>query len=195
MSPKPHVSSVVKSCSWQLRRIGQIRKYLSTEASEKLIHAFVSSRLDNGNSLLFGIADYHINRLQSIQNTAARILTKTGKYDHITPVLEGLHWLPLKQRIIFKIVTLTYRCLHGLAPSYLAELLVPYTPERSLRSSDSYQLKVPRSKTKSFGDRAFKHAAPILWNHLPLPIRKSKTYTSFKSNLKSYLFKEGFKRS
>jgi hypothetical protein len=111
-----HVSSIVKSCNWQLRRVGQIRKFLTNSTAEKVIHAFVSSRLDNGNSLLYGLPEYQIERLQRIQNTAARIVTKTPKFDHITTVRKNLHWLPVQQRIIFKLNTLTYRCLHGIAP-------------------------------------------------------------------------------
>ncbi len=93
MNLQPHVSSIVKSCNWQLRRIGQIRKFLTLEAAEKLIHAFISSKLDNGNSLLYGLPDYQTDRLQRIHNTAARILTQTHKFAHITPILKELHWL------------------------------------------------------------------------------------------------------
>jgi hypothetical protein len=195
MTLQPHVSSLVRSCNWQLRRIGQLRKYLTTEAAEKIIHAFISSRLDNGNSLLFGLPDYQINRLQRIHNTAARILTLTNKYSHITPILESLHWLPIQYRIMFKILTLTYRCLNGSAPSYLSQLLSPYNPPRSLRSSDQLLLTIPKTKTKTYGDRAFQNAAPKLWNGLPLSIRQATTLTSFKKQLKCYFFEESFKRT
>ena len=188
------MSALVKSCNYQLRRIGQIRKYLTQEAAEKLIHAFVSSRLDNGNALLYGLPDYQIVRLQRIHNTAARILTRKRKFDHISPVLADLHWLLVKQRIVYKILTLTYRCLHGSAQDYLSELLTPYAPSRTLRSSDSTLLSVPKSRTKSYGDRAFRNASPKLWNNLPLNIRQSETFSTFKSSLKSYLFKESFER-
>lgn len=195
MNLRPHVTSIVKSCNYQLRRIGQIRKYLSTDAAEKLIHAFVSSRLDNGNALLYGLPDYQIDRLQRIHNTAARILTLKRKFDHISPVMAELHWLPVHQRIIFKILTLTFRCLNGSAPPYLSEMLTPYVPSRSLRSSASLLLQVPKSRTKSYGDRAFCNASPRLWNNLPLEIRQSKTLASFKLRLKSYLYKESFERN
>ena len=195
MTLQPHVSALVKSCNWHLRRIGQIRKFLTMEASEKIVHAFISSRLDNGNSLLYGLPDCQIQRVQDVHNTAAWILTLTKKHDHITPVLKSLHWLPVKQRIIFKILTLTFKCLTGLAPYYLSELLQPYSPPRLLRSSNNRLLKEFRSRTKSYGDRAFKTAAPKLWNKLPLSIRQSKTLASFKSQLKHHLFKEAYKRT
>ena len=91
MTLKPHISSLVKSCYWQLRKIGQLLKYLTKDAADKLIHAFISSQLDNSNGLLCGLPDYRIKRLQRVHNTAARILTLTRKHDHITPVLNELH--------------------------------------------------------------------------------------------------------
>ena len=192
MTLKPHVSAIVKSCNYQLRRIGLIRKYLSRDASEKLIHAFITSRLDNGNSLLYGLPDYLTDKLQRIHNTAARILTQTKKFDHITPTLRDLHWLPVKNRIIFKILILTFRCLHGLAPAYLSQLLHPYLPARSLRSSNLLLLKITKTRSKSYGDRAFQNSAPKIWNSLPLNIRQCETLASFKSKLKEHLFKESY---
>ena len=195
MTLKPHIAAIVKSCNWQLRRIGQIRKFLTDEAAEKLIHAFISSRLDNGNSLLYGLPDYLLDRLQHVHNTAARILTRTPKYEHITPILADLHWLPIKQRIIYKLMTLTNRSLNGLAPQYLAQHLIPYSPSRSLRSIDSSLLTVPKSRTKSYGDRAFQNCSPRLWNTLPLYVRQKDTFAGFKSALKHHLFKQSFERN
>ena len=134
------------------------------------------------------LPDYQLKRVQRIQNTAARILTRTRKHDHITPVLEALHWLPVVKRIDFKILTLAYKCLHNLAPKYLEDLLEWYTPTRSLRSSDQHLLKVPKTRLKTFGDRSFSKAAPTLWNSLPLPIRSAESLDSFKKQLKTYLF-------
>ena len=155
--------------------------------------AFISSRLDNANSLLYGLPDYQIKRLQRIQNTAARILTRTAKHDHITPVLKELHWLPVEKRIMYKIILLTYRCLHNLAPPYLSCLLELHESERNLRSTQKFLLKAPKSNKKSFGDRAFTNAAPRLWNSLPLQIRQCKTLSSFKTNLKTHLFSKSYR--
>ena len=110
-----------------------------------------------------------------------------------TPILKDLHWLPVRQRIIFKIVTLTDHCRNVLVPPYLAQLLVPYSLSRSLRSSDSYLLKEPRTRTKSYGNRAFINASPRLWSKWPLTIRQSDTLSTLKSCLKKYLFQESFK--
>ncbi len=116
MYMKCHINNTTRTCYSQLRSLTQIRKYLSTEAIIKLCHAFITSRLDNMNSILFKIPDYQIQRLQNIQNNTARLINKLKKTDHITPVLIDLHWLPVEQRIKFKILLLVYKCLNDQAP-------------------------------------------------------------------------------
>ena len=183
---KSQINNVVKNCHFHLREIGKIRTYLSTEAASSLIHAFISSRLDYGNSLLCGMPDTDLNKLQKVQNTAARILTKTKKYDHISPVLQELHWLKVKQRIEYKICSLTYKCLNDLAPSYLAELIHP-SRNSNLRSGNQYMLEVPRARP-FYGERAFQYAAPSLWNNLPISVKSATSLESFKTKLKTHLF-------
>jgi hypothetical protein len=190
MLMKDQITSVVKGCNIQVRSIGRIRQYLSFEAASNLIHAFISSRLDYGNSLLSGLPNNSLTKLQRVQNTAARILTKTKKYDHITPILDDLHWLTVPKRIDFKILMLTYKCLNQLAPPYLSELLEIYQPSRPLRSGTRSVLKVPRTRLKTYGDRAFACKAPRLWNDLPSEIKIAPSLDSFKTKLKSYLFKK-----
>ena len=134
-----------------------------------------------------GLPQYQINKLQSIQNTAARIINKLHKHDHITETLKTLHWLPVKSRIIFKIALLTYKTMNNLAPSYLKDLLNVYRPTRTLRSSSQSLLKKTIIYTNT-GRRSFKYSAPEIWNSLPLNIRQSETITSFRKKLKTYLF-------
>ena len=156
------------------------------------MHAFVFSKIDYCNSLLHGLPTTSVKHLQRIQNIAARILSRTKKFDHITPVLMRLHWLPVEERIIFKVLLLTFQALNGLAPQYLEELLTPYMPSKTLRSSEQKQLSVPPSRLKSYGDRSFCVAAPRLWNSLPADIRDQEKIGSFKSKLKTYLFTKAF---
>ncbi|KAF7646093.1 hypothetical protein LDENG_00193770, partial [Lucifuga dentata] len=141
-----HIKSITKTAFFQLSNIAKIRPILSLRDAETVIHAFVSSRLDYCNVLLSGLPNYAIRSLQLVQNAAARILTKTRKYDHITPVLASLRWLPVQARADFKVLLLTYKALHGLAPPYLSELLTPYTPARPLRSLDAALLVIPSIK-------------------------------------------------
>ncbi len=110
---------------------------LSMSNTEMLIHAFMTSRLDYCNALLGGCSARLINKLQMVQNAAARVLTRTRKYDHISPVMSTLHWLPIKHRIDLKILLIIYKALNGLAPQYLGELLLHYSPPRPLRSQNS----------------------------------------------------------
>ena len=187
---KEHVLSVCKGAYAQLRKICSIRKFMTDDAVAQLIHAFVTSRLDYCNSLLASLPDITLRKLQWVQNAAARILTRTRKYDHITPILIDLHWLPIPLRIIFKILLLTYRTLHDLSPEYLKELIIPYEPSRNLRSASTHLLTPVRTRLTTYGDHAFSAVAPKLWNNLPADIRNAGTLDTFKSSLKTHLFKQ-----
>ena len=171
------------------RYLGGIRRYLSEETSEILVHAFISSKLDKCNSLLYGLPKHLLNGLRSIQNTAARIVTLSKRFDHITPIMFKLHWLRLSYRIHFKILLLVYKCLNGLAPIYLSELLRYSISPRLLRSSSQNFLAVPRSRSKTYGDNAFSVVAPKLWNQLPPELRGATSVDQFRKHLKTYLFK------
>ena len=133
-----------------------------------------------------------ISSLQSVQNTAARIVTLTKKFDHITPVLIQLHWLPVHFRILVKVLLLVYKALNGMAPLYITELLSYRTCSRTLRSTDQKLLAVPKSRLKTYGDRAFSVPAPKLWNELPLDLRSLDTINLFKKHLKTDLFKKAY---
>ncbi len=161
---------------------------LSMSNAEILIHAFMTSRLDYCNALLGGCFACLINKLQMVQNAAARVLTRTRKYEHISPVLSTLHWLPTKHRIDFKILLITYKALNGLAPQYLSELLSHYSPSRPLRSQNSGHLIIPRISKSTAGGRSFSYLAPKLWNNLPNTVREADTLCQFKSRLKTHLF-------
>ena len=183
-----HISSVIGSSFYQLRLLSKIKNFLSPKTLEMAVHAFVTSRLDYCNSLYCGISKSQIARLQLVQNAAARFLLKRRKYEHVTPILRSLHWLPICQRIDFKILLFVYKSLHNKAPVYLSELLHSYTPSRRLRSCDHALLVVPRARLKRRGERAFAVAGPRLWNTLPLEIRLAPTLSIFKSLLKTFLF-------
>ncbi|XP_069050137.1 uncharacterized protein [Lepisosteus oculatus] len=188
----PHVQHTVKTSFFHLRNIARLRPMLSLTVAEKLINIFVFSRIDYCNALLPGVSKSTLNKLQYVQNSAARILTRSSTSVHITPILESLHWLPVKFRVDFKILMLTYKALHGLAPQYLSELLSPYSPPRNLRSSNSALLTVPQARLHCMGDRAFSCYAPKLWNSLPKDIRESPSLNSFKSRLKTFFFSKAF---
>lgn len=187
-----HIKEITKTAFFHLRNIAKIRPALSRRSAEVVIHALVSSRLDYCNVLFSGLPISTTRSLQLVQNSAARLLTKTSRFCHITPVLASLHWLPIQARADFKVLLLTYKALNGLAPSYLTELLSPYIPSRPLRSLSSNLLVIPSINKKSAGGRAFSYRAPLLWNGLPLDIKEATSTAIFKSRLKTYLFTQYF---
>ena len=188
LTMKDHVANVCRACYFQLRSIGKVRRYLTLSASETLVHAFIASRVDHMNAILYGVPKCLLSKLQKVQNNAARIITRSKRRDHITPVLKRLHWLPVHCRIQYKILLLVFKALYGLAPGYLAELVEWYMPQRATRSQNAALLKPSLAKTVTFGERSFKFSAPKLWNKMPPGLRQSNDIDSFKANLKTHLF-------
>ena len=146
--------------------------------------------MDYCNSLLYGVTGKLLSKLQKVQNTAARIITRTSKYSHITPILKDLHWLPVECRLKYKLLLHTHRALYGKAPQYITNMVKRYIPGRSLRSQNTTQLEVPKGRTASYGDRCYTRAAPLLWNTLPSQLQNTNKLSSFKSLLKTYLFQQ-----
>ena len=191
MKMDKHISKVCQATYYQLRNISAIRSLLTRSAAESLIHSLVTSRIDFCNSLLVGLPSAMLNRLQGVQNAAARLLTGTKKYDHITPILTELHWLPIKYRIEFKILLLTFKAVHGLAPGYVTSLIEQRRLRPGLRSSGTgITLHVPITHLRGYGDRAFSSIAPRLWNSLPSSLREIDSIDLFKSSLKTHLFQQ-----
>ena len=191
MTMEEHINKVCKTSYFYIRLLGKLRKFLGKDTTAMLTHAFVTSRLDYCNSLLHGISKLLITRLQHVFNSAARIVSRSKMCNHITPILKSLHWLPFSQRCAFKTALLTFKAIHGQAPSYISELIKYRSSFRDLRSINDILLEVPRSKS-SIGSRAFAVSAPLLWNSLPYDIRTSISLASFKSKLKTYLFSAAF---
>ena len=193
MSLDYHISLVCRSAYFELYRIGSIRQFLSIQITITLVCAFVLSKLDYCNSILSGCPLHLLEKLQKVQNSAARLIFKSKKSEHITPLLKRLHWLPIKQRIKYKLCTHCFNFFSGTSPAYISDLLSVYTPARNLRSSsDSRILKIPTVNTVSYGQRSFSFAAPTFWNSLPHKIRHSQSLSSFKRSLKTHLFLEYF---
>ena len=186
------VANVIKATNYHLLNISRARKMLTNDAAKIAVHTLVTSRLDYCNSLLAGINKTLLSRLQNVQRTAARIITRRRKYDSVTSELISLHWLPVEQRIKFKVLLLVYKSLHNQAPSYISQLLQMQPSRRQLRSSSSSQLVHPRTHRSTFADRSFSCFGPKQWNSLPSHIREAGTVDIFKKLLKFHLFHEAY---
>ena len=186
-----HVNSTCKAAQFHIRALRHVRQSLSREMAGRVACAIVGAKLDYCNGILHGISTTNINKLQRVQNTLARVVTGGRRYDHITPVLKELHWLPIKHRIDFKLATIVYKVKQTQEPSYLAELLIGHKSNRNLRSNDRYQLERPITRTV-LATRAFSVAAPNIWNCLPNIIKTQDTIKKFKSKLKTHHFKSAF---
>ena len=157
-----HISQVCRACYLAMRRIASIRPCLSAAATATLVNAHITSRLDYCNSVLYGVSSDQLERLQQVQNNAARLILRKRKRDHVTPLLMQLHWLPVKYRIQFKLATFAYRHFDSSFPQYLSESLVTYQPSCSLHSSLENFIVDPEKGQKFAGERSFAHAAPSI---------------------------------
>ena len=184
---RSHISAICSSCIYHIRDLRRIHRHLDLDSAKFLVKALVSSHLDYCNSLLSGIAETDLTKLQRVLNRLARVVTKSPLFTRSVPLLRSLHWLPVKYRVHFKICLLTYKALHEEQPVYLRSLIAISFPSRSLRSNRGITLSIPRIKTNT-GARAFSSCAPSLWNNLPLSVRSATSVATFRRRLKTYLF-------
>ena len=182
-----HIQKLCQTSIAQLGNIANVRKYLIQNAAEKIIHACITSRLDYYNTLLYCLPSSSLKKL-------TKILTLRRKYEHITPILQELHWLPVEHRITYKILLTTHRALNGTAPQYITDLLTLSIPACNLRSELEGYLVVPKTRTKTIGERAFSFAAAVEWNKLPKKLRENNTLSQFKSCIKTFLFTTAFRQ-
>ena len=191
----PRLHGQYRTVFFILRRLRSIRRSLTRSVFQSIVVAPALSKLDFGNATLAGLPLYQLRRLQSVMNAAARLVFSASRYDQIMPLLHRLHWRRAPQRISFKladcVAVLAFRCLRGLATTYLSDSLryVADLPGRQrLRSASSADLAVPQTRLQTVGDRAFCVAEAKTWNSLPSEVTSSVTLSTFKQKLKTYLF-------
>jgi len=190
-----HISKVVAGCFAILRQLRSIRRSLTQATLTGLVVSLVLTRVDYCNSVLTGLPLSQLNRLQAVINAAARLILSGRRRDHITPLLVQLHWLRVPERIEYKLCVLVYRCLHGMAPEYLAnsfQRVSDVTTRRHLRSAATSQLIVPATRCSTLGDRAFPVAAARAWNALPHSVSSASSLPTFRRLLKTHLFQRSF---
>ena len=212
MSMGAHIDAKCKAAFKQLYNLRRIRKYLTREATETLVHSFIFSHIDYCNALLYDLPQYQIKKLQRIQNMAAKLIFQQPKFSHNTPLLTQLHWLPVEYRIKFKLLMLTFKGVHKTAPQYICDMFVVRSNRYASRSSTSIQdinfvngnvaseiesnhvicLNVPKTHRETFMDRSLPVAGPVLWNALPESLRSESDLDSFKKLLKTHFFKAAY---
>ena len=175
------ISELKKKCYRTLRNIRKIKFLLQPDQVKVIVNSLVVSCLDYCNGLFFGATERILKQLQLIQNSASKAITGKYKHDHIGDDLKHLHWLNIRQRIVFKLGLLAYKALNGLAPQYLQDMF------RFSHHGHTLKLIVPLSLTK-YGSRSFSVIGPKIFNNLPLHITTSISKEAFKSSLKTYLF-------
>ena len=179
------VKKVIKGCYASLRKLSRIKRFLSRDELLLLTVTLVFSQMDYCNSLYYRLHSDTLHMLQVVQNNAARLVAKVNRFDGISTemLLKQFHWLRVKERIEYKLITIVFKCLHGLAPVDLSSSIVQSKSERT------YKLNVPSFNCR-YGERSFSVAGPRLWNDLPLCIRSTSNLVNFKKLLKTHLFKK-----
>ena len=180
-----HINNIMSQCFQFLKNIGRVRNFLTNSHTEMLVHAVITSRLDYCNSLLINISSSKLFKLQKVQNAAARVVVRKRKRESVTNTLKKLHWLRVESRIIFKVLLLVFKAIHGQCSDNLQKLL--RYKRYNCRPQDVMMLETKNAKTK-YGKRTFSYAGPRLWNALPLQIRTEENIASFKTKVKTLLF-------
>lgn len=187
-----HIKKLCSSLYLTLRNIAKIRSCLTRDSCRTLVQSLVLSRLDYCNGLLVGTPSCYLQKLQSIQNTACRIVCRLRKYDHVSAYMLDLHWLKVRERITFKIAITMFRCIHGSAPSYLIDLLQFRDNSRRLRPTTHRNIQPHLMSNTQASNGAFQSCGPRIWNTLPEELIVIDIESDFKKKLKTYLFAKSY---
>jgi hypothetical protein len=190
LNMKAHIRRITGACYYHLRRLRALRGLLGQEVTARLVSAFVLSRLDYCNAILIGLPASTLAPLQRVMHAAVRLVCDLKPFDHISESIRTLHWLPIKQRIDFKVCLLVHQTINGRAPPYLQDLITPSVSvlRRSTLRSASHHDLVLQSSHRKLGDRAFSVAGPRIWNSLPIELKTITDTSVFKCKLKTFLF-------
>jgi len=190
LNMKSHISQITRVCFYHLRRLRAVRRQLGQVITARLVSAFVLSRLNYYNALLAELPASTLAPLQRVMNASARLVCDLSSRDHVTPALQSLHWLPIKQRIQFKLCLLVHLTINGKAPIYLTEIITrtaSIAGRTANRSAQNNDLVIQRTKLK-FGQRAFSVAGPRIWNSYQQNLKLQKILLHLNANLKHISF-------
>jgi hypothetical protein len=196
---KQHITSKCRAAMTNLQRIKCIRPYLTEDTCHTLVRGLVISYLDYANATFINLPKCTLKKLERVQRAAARVIkgqkVRASVRSSITTMMRDLHWLPIEQRIDYKVGTIVFKSLYGNAPEYVKCLFqIKQHSKRNLRSntSQTLQLVVPFTKRKTFADRSISVYGPKLWNSLPTEVKLAGSIENFKSKLKTYLFRMAY---
>ena len=194
LSMDKHIANKCKTAIHNIRCISNIRRFIDVNTAKMLATSLVLSHLDYSNSVLCGLPKKSLTKLQRVQNWAAKIVLQREKLSDSRDALKTLHWLPVKERIDFKILCLVYKCLNKQAPDYLASLLKVKEHQRTTRSSTNLgiTLEEPAVRKSTFAARSFSVKGPQLWNAISVEAKSQKTFYSFKRSIKTFLFRRAY---
>ena len=184
LSYDERITNTVSACLARLCQINRVKYIFDTQTLLNIINALVFSKLFSFSSVWSNTSNKNILKLQSVQNFAARIVSGARKYDHITPVLKN--WLPVSSMLSLRDAILAFKCVKGLAPSYLADKFATRSSVHSVNTRNKHKLSIPRYKSAA-GQRTFFYRAVTLWNSLPYSVTDNITLTGFKRDLKEHL--------
>ena len=193
LTMKQHVNIVAHSSFYHLSQLRSIRESLTFEALRTVVQAFIISRVDYCNAVLYGVAASVIRHLQAVLHAAARLITGVRLHEHITPTLrDTLHWLPVTQRIEYKVALMAFDCVRGSCPAYFSTAchsVSTVASRANLRSADHGDLVERRTTGRRYGPRSFYSSAPAIWNHLPTYLHsRNMSRGQFTQGLKTFLF-------
>ena len=188
-----HVTAVCKACNYHIWALRHIRHLLTPDVANTLACSIVGARIDYCNSILYGASTSSITKLQRLQNSLARVVMQQPRRTHAEPLLQSLHWLPVEHRVTYKLAVLTFNVRHTATPDYLSSLISNRVTgtRMSLRSSTRSLMTVPRTNTVC-ASRSFSVCAPVVWNSLPPDIQSCSCFKTFKSKLKTFLFRRAY---
>ena len=195
LSLKEQLTAIAQKCNMNLRNLHRIGSKLSKDLKIQLVHSCILSQLDYCNAVFGSLNESQIQILQKIQNSAVRFIFNLSLRDHITPYLKELHFLPVKQRINYKIAMLTFKSIHGIAPPYITELIHLKSPNSiyGLRANhEPYILKTDLKTHFKRTEGAFSYKAPYVWNNLPHTVRLETDFEKFKTALKTFYYEQAF---
>ena len=181
-----HIKRLVSSCTAKLCQINRVKDSFDKETLKFIISSLVISKLFYCSSTWSNTSSTNISKLQEVQNFACRIITNTRKFDHITPALRQISWLPVKEQLLLRDSIMTYKCLNSLVPQYLSEKFSKRSSihSRLTRNQDTLQIPLYRTAT---GQRSFHYRAVNLWNGLDENIKEARSLRHFKKLLKNNL--------